>query len=116
LCLRFRGCGYGMTRHGYHEGMRLRVLLHQLYTIVHIRQRTTPGKILFSRSAAHCAFGLPPSKQSSKSKSGCRTGFEYDTRAESTKVMFRMPQPCWSAVRPIRRINQRKLTISDLAT
>ena len=54
---------------------------------------TTPGKILFNRSAAVCAFGFPPSKQSSKSNSGCRTGFEYETRDESTNVMFRMPQP-----------------------
>ena len=54
---------------------------------------TTPGKIFFSRSAAVCALGLPPSRQSSKSKSGWRTGLEYDTRAESTKVMLRTPQP-----------------------
>lgn len=62
----------------------------------HYRQiaLTTPGKIFFSRSAAVWAFGFPPFKQSSKSKRGCRTGFEYETRAESTKVIFRIPQPC----------------------
>lgn len=58
---------------------------------------TMAGKICRSRSAAHCAFGLPPSRQSSNWNRGCRTGFEYETRAESTKVMFRTPQP-WTSV------------------
>lgn len=58
------------------------------------RPLTTPGKIFFKRSAAHCALGLPPCRQSSNSKSGWRTGFENDTRAESTKVIVRTPQPC----------------------
>lgn len=54
---------------------------------------TTPGKIFFKRSAAHCALGFPPFKQSSNSNNGWRTGFENDTRAESTSVIVRMPQP-----------------------
>lgn len=54
---------------------------------------TAPGKILFSLSAAHAALGFPPSRQSSNSNNGWRTGFEKDTRAESTKVMVRTPQP-----------------------
>jgi hypothetical protein len=54
---------------------------------------TTPGKIFFNLSAAQTAFTFPPSTQSSKSKSGWRTGFEKETRAESTKVMFRTPHP-----------------------
>lgn len=49
--------------------------------------RTTPGKIFLSLSAAHWALGLPPSRQSSKSNKGCRTGLEYDTLAESTNVI-----------------------------
>ena len=55
--------------------------------------RTTPGNIFFRLSAAQAALGLPPFKQSSKSNSGCRTGFENDTRAESTNVIVRTPQP-----------------------
>jgi len=55
---------------------------------------TTPGNIFVSLSAAHCAFGFPPFKQSSKSNKGCLTGFEYETLAESTNVMFRTPHPC----------------------
>ena len=54
---------------------------------------TTPGKIFFSLSAAHAALGFPPSRQSSNSNSGCLTGFENETRAESTKVIVRTPQP-----------------------
>ena len=57
------------------------------------RGRTTPGKIFWSRAAAHAALGFPPLRQSSNSKSGCRTGFENDTRAESTSVIVRTPQP-----------------------
>ena len=56
-------------------------------------KRTTPGKIFFSFSAAHAALGFPPCKQSSKSNSGWRTGFENDTRAESTNVIVRTPHP-----------------------
>ncbi len=56
--------------------------------------RTTPGKIFLSFSAAHAALGFPPSRQSSKSNSGWRTGFENDTRAESTNVIVRTPHPC----------------------
>ena len=56
--------------------------------------RTTPGKIFLSFSAAHAALGFPPFRQSSKSNSGWRTGFENDTRAESTSVIVRTPQPC----------------------
>lgn len=55
--------------------------------------RTTPGKIFLSRSAAQAALGFPPFRQSSNSKSGWRTGFENDTRAESTSVIVRTPQP-----------------------
>jgi hypothetical protein len=52
-----------------------------------------PGKISFRRAAAHSALGFPPSRQSANWKSGCRTGFEKLTRAESTSVMLRTPQP-----------------------
>jgi hypothetical protein len=53
-----------------------------------------PGKISFRRAAAHSALGFPPSRQSANWKSGCRTGFEKLTRAESTSVILRTPQPC----------------------
>lgn len=39
-------------------------------------------------------LGFPPFRQSSKSNSGCRTGFENDTHAESTSVIVRTPHPC----------------------
>lgn len=55
--------------------------------------RTIPGNIFLSRAAAASALGLPPSRQSSNSNSGCRTGFEKETRPESTSVILRMPQP-----------------------
>ena len=37
---------------------------------------STPGKIRRSASAAHCAFGRPPSAQSACSKRLCRAGLE----------------------------------------
>jgi len=53
---------------------------------------TTPGQIFFNPSAAHWAFALPPSKQSSNSNKGCLTGLLKDTLELSKKVMFRIPQ------------------------
>ena len=54
---------------------------------------TTPGNIFLSLAAAHSAFGLPPSRQSSNSNRGWRTGLEKETCDESTKVIVRTPQP-----------------------
>lgn len=73
-----------------HQTLRIRTLQDAAN---HRNTPTTPGKIFLSFSAAHAAFGFPPFKQSSKSNRGCRTGFENDTRAESTNVIFRTPHP-----------------------
>jgi hypothetical protein len=54
---------------------------------------TTPGNIFLSLAAAHSAFGFPPSRQSSNSNKGWRTGLEKETCEESTKVIVRTPQP-----------------------
>ena len=45
-------------------------------------------------SAAHCAFGFPPWRQSANSKSGWRTGFEKETVPESRSVIVRTPHAC----------------------
>lgn len=55
---------------------------------------TTPGNIRLREAAAASAFGFPPSKQSSNSNRGWRTGFENETFPESTSVIFRTPQAC----------------------
>jgi len=84
---------------------------------VHKHLPTTPGKILFSLSAAQTALIFPPSRQSSNSKRGWRTGFEKDTRAESTKVMFLTPQPYTKTLfKKFQRIQSYMLTISTRAT
>ena len=54
---------------------------------------TTLEKIFFSRFAAQVALDLPPSRQSLNSNWGWRTGLENETRAESTNVIVRTPQP-----------------------
>lgn len=53
---------------------------------------TTEGKIALRASAAAAALGLPPSRQSWKVNRLCLTGLLKETRAESTKVMWRTPQ------------------------
>eukprot|EP00967_Tisochrysis_lutea_P025379 scaffold29290_cov31-Tisochrysis_lutea.AAC.1 len=53
----------------------------------------TPGKIRFSASAAAGAFGVWPPMHSSWTKRDCRTGLEYETMPESTRVIQCTPQP-----------------------
>ena len=84
--------GIGMLREtpaAFYEG----IAQTQLWARGAKRIHTTPGNIFFKWSAAHSALGFPPWRQSSKSKRGCRTGFENETREESRSVMFRTPQP-----------------------
>lgn len=52
----------------------------------------TEGKMSTRAAAAACALGLPPPRQSANWNKLCRTGLLYDTRAASTKVMWRTPQ------------------------
>ena len=73
--------------------LKIRLSIYELEDSQSARRRTTPGKIFFNFSAAHAALGFPPLRQSSKSNSGWRTGFENETRAESTNVIVRTPQP-----------------------
>jgi len=42
-------------------------------------------------SAAACAFGFPPDRQSVNSNKGCRTGFENETFPLSTNVTCLTP-------------------------
>lgn len=88
---------YWVPRHGDAEIVTCRVLPVRVSMAVkpgsESMVRTTPGKIFFILSAAHAALGFPPSRQSSNSNNGWRTGFENDTRAESTNVMVRTPHP-----------------------
>lgn len=89
-----------VPRHRYAEVVAFRVL--QFPVVISVQGtlkegeegRTTPGKIFFRLSAAHCALGFPPSRQSSNVKSGWRTGFENETRALSTRVIVRTPHAC----------------------
>ena len=75
----------------------LKVMLARLRAHRKVRSvRTTPGNIFLNRAAAASALGLPPSRQSSNSNSGWRTGFEKETLPESTSVILRIPQP-WHA-------------------
>jgi hypothetical protein len=69
-------------------------------------KRTTLGKIRLSASAAAAAFGFPPSSESSNSNSGCLAGFEKETFAESTKVMFRTPQPYYPRMKEIKHCKE----------
>lgn len=93
--------GYRVAGHGYAEAVPGRVLHGAEQRVSRVSSgrarawvRTTPGKIFLRFSAAHAALGFPPLRQSSNWKSGWRTGFEKDTRAESTKVIVRTPQAC----------------------
>lgn len=89
---------YRMPRHRYHQLMT-RSVLQSIRTSQSTASKrmlaseclTIPGKIFLRRAAAVAALGFPPSRQSSNSKRGCRTGLEKDTRAESTNVIFRTP-------------------------
>jgi hypothetical protein len=86
-----------VTWHGYTKAEAICILGQASANIAEIsttQRLTTPGNIFFKLSAAQAAFGLPPFKLSSNTNRGCRTGFEKETRAESTKVMFRTPHAC----------------------
>ena len=88
--------GYRMAWHGYSERMASCILFPKISavrTYCKGRRLTIPGKILFRLAAAHSALGFPPSKQSSNSNKGWRTGLEKETLAESTKVIVRTPHP-----------------------